>query len=264
MSFNVNVCLEKITPQMSSEWLECLYTKQRSVRKQHVEKLTREIVNGNWRVSPDCITLVKGELLNGQHRLLACVAANKTIDALVMRSNDSDLYRIIDSGKSRTIGDVIDFQHANTVAAIANLTLRYFSGNVTRMGGRSMPSRSEIMDFILSNRDALQHIAGFVQNLTAKRPIIPGSLAGALWMITPIKKREDATRFIEQVFTGKGDVEEATIIRERFIKDKMSSRKINKSYAFGLLIKAFNSFANGIGVKTFKILDGEEFPKITK
>jgi hypothetical protein len=87
-------------------------------------------------------------------------------------------------------------------------------------------------------------------------------MMSALWMLAPIRMKEATIKFIEQIYSGKGDIEEAYYLRDKFLKERMVSKKTNKSYLFGILIKCFNSYITGSKIKVFKILEGESFPKI--
>jgi hypothetical protein len=80
------VRLETIHPQKAKE---ILTTKNninvRKISKPLVANYARQMMAGNWHFSWDCIAFDKdGNLLNGQHRLTACVRSNIPIKTFVI------------------------------------------------------------------------------------------------------------------------------------------------------------------------------------
>jgi hypothetical protein len=80
------VRLETIHPQKAKE---ILTTKNninvRKINKALVANYARQMIAGNWHFSWDCIAFDKdGNLLNGQHRLTACVKSNIPIKTFVI------------------------------------------------------------------------------------------------------------------------------------------------------------------------------------
>lgn len=80
----------------------------RTVTPYMVESFRRDMVAGAWRVNNQGIGLGRdGGLYDGQHRLLAVVAAEVTVRMLVVRCLDESSRATIDMGRARRIGDVL-------------------------------------------------------------------------------------------------------------------------------------------------------------
>lgn len=83
--FGLTVEVEEITPIRASEYLNN-NAKHREINQRKVEKLAGDLENQNWQLNGKVIIFdSNGRLLNGQHRLSACVASGKTLTTLVVR-----------------------------------------------------------------------------------------------------------------------------------------------------------------------------------
>src|SRR5262249_3066572 len=140
--------------------VENLFEGQRHLREGHVIRLATEMEQGNFRLSPDCILIVKGKLANGQHRLHAVILCGKAMPFIVMRSNDEDLYKVLDCGIARTAADaLVHTANATTVAAVANLVLQYDIQALTLSGANrdkaNRITRSHVVDYVEEHSERL-------------------------------------------------------------------------------------------------------------
>jgi hypothetical protein len=97
------VDIVQITPKKAAEYLENLLDGQRSVRQQRVKSLTDDMRNGRFRLTCDAIVLVNGKLANGQHRMWAVVESDTPQPFILMRTDDEELYKVIDCGATRSV-----------------------------------------------------------------------------------------------------------------------------------------------------------------
>lgn len=131
----------------------------RKVRKHLVTTLARVIERGEWHLTHQGIAVdVQGNLIDGQHRLMAIVRANKAVPMLLSTGLDSDAYTYLDQGMVRTANDHFkDRFIASSVAFLGRviagrrLTLAQFdalhrclSPFISAMGELSHNSRSKI------------------------------------------------------------------------------------------------------------------------
>jgi len=103
----------------------------RVVRKSHVASLAASILRGEWKLSPQGIILHKstGRLLDGQHRLLAIIQADKPVDMFVVKTEDSEVYKVLDQGAKRSTGDIFNVNSniAGTVNYCCRLMMNRYS-----------------------------------------------------------------------------------------------------------------------------------------
>ena len=70
---NVLVSIETIDPETAAKWLKC-NTRNRPVRRGHVNFIAREISSGLWQLNGQTIVVSDTEdVLDGQHRLHAVI-----------------------------------------------------------------------------------------------------------------------------------------------------------------------------------------------
>lgn len=120
--------VELITPKVAATYLEN-QERNRFVNKSHVARLAADMANGNWMMTGESIKFNGESLIDGQHRLHACIASGQSFVTLVVRGIPADSHKAMDSGLKRTVGDAIrmfgniEIPNTNVVAAAARLIL---------------------------------------------------------------------------------------------------------------------------------------------
>lgn len=111
--------IETITPEMATQYLS-RNVKNRSIRKHEVEAYAREIKRGAFVVTHQGIAFdEEGNLLDGQHRLMAIAMAGQPVQMMVSRGVQADALVVVDRGASRTMRDIMvlsdtaDGEHAS-------------------------------------------------------------------------------------------------------------------------------------------------------
>lgn len=257
--------IENISPDQARLYLENIFEGQRKVRGAQVAKLAHDIREGRFRLSPDCLVIAKGKLANGQHRLHAVIESGMACEFIVMRTEDDQLYTIIDTGSKRTVADCfVQSEHAKCAASIARFVVQYDRGMVTPLGdgGCAVISRNDIVDYMAAHIEELTREAALCKGLYSLKPIMPVSLGGTLLHLGSRRNRQKAEEFIRCVYDGSSRDDAAFDVRERIIRNQASKSKLPRTYILGLLIKAFKSFITGTRPGALRIHDGEKFPTI--
>lgn len=119
--------VEYITPNTAKAYLQRNTNNYRTPTRTLIDKYAKDMASGLWKLNGEPIIFAQnGMLLDGQHRLLACVKANCPFSTLVVRGADNDT-TIIDVGGSRTatqiIGRMTDSRYArdNQVVGAAKI-----------------------------------------------------------------------------------------------------------------------------------------------
>lgn len=94
---------------------------QRNVRPGYVKKLAADMSAGKFRLSSDAIMLVKGMLVNGQHRMQAIIESGEPQSVLFLETNDEEVYKVLDCGMRRLVSD-----------ALTNVPYRSFLPSIAR------------------------------------------------------------------------------------------------------------------------------------
>ena len=151
----MSLAIETITPEMAKEML-LLNENNRKLRPSRVAQYADDMARGAWLITGEPIILNGTTLLNGQHRLAACVSANVPFTTAVFRGASTEVYRVLDSGLPRSAADVLNHEgvtSSNVTAAAARLVLGYEGNAIT--GGDALSviaSRQHIADEVLGHR----------------------------------------------------------------------------------------------------------------
>jgi hypothetical protein len=109
---NIEAGVAEITPELAREILEKCNRDNRPLKKDHIKRLTSSLKNNEWMLNGEAIAFSKsGRLLDGQHRLTACVSSGKPFKTLVIKGiEEDDAFGTIDIGKPRTVTDLMNLQ----------------------------------------------------------------------------------------------------------------------------------------------------------
>jgi hypothetical protein len=275
--FNTAVSVMLVGPATASTWLADKWGEQRAVRAGHVTRLADDMTKGRFRLSPDAILRVKGKLANGQHRLEAVVKSQMPQHFLVMESDDEQLYKVLDAGVRRTLGDsLIGLSYSTSLPSAAQWVLGYKAGsgftaardaNSLRIQGfknarTTNDSRWEVIDFCERNSNALAEAIAYATNLYGKSRLLSVSIGAALYYLAAeIDKRAEAADFLKQVYENAENTA-AMDLRSRLILNKGATAKLPQGMVFALALRAFRSFLNGTRPGKLTWERGEPFPRI--
>jgi hypothetical protein len=97
-----------VTPKEAVIWLDTKNSHNRPISQSTVERYTQEILAGRWKSNGQAIVFSDtGQLLNGQHRLKAVVAANRSIETLIVWGVSDSAFDTIDDGNKRSLADIL-------------------------------------------------------------------------------------------------------------------------------------------------------------
>lgn len=120
-----------VTPDMAQRLLNTSNHGNRKIRPAVVNKYARAMSAGDWRFSPEAISISKtGRLLNGQHRMSAVVASGRTIRFMFALGFDDDVFEVLDRGVARTAADALKID--KKLAEVAALLVRCGQHNFKR------------------------------------------------------------------------------------------------------------------------------------
>lgn len=113
----------KVTPELAAKFLES-NNNNRNVRKGHVSKLAEAMLSGEWKLSPQPVSIAKNvRLLDGQHRLLAIVQSGVPQNMMICEGVEESVFDVIDIGAKRSYSDLSGLPKpvAITVSTLAKL-----------------------------------------------------------------------------------------------------------------------------------------------
>ena len=171
-----HVKLVTITPEMAEIMLEKNIA-NRKVNQANVNRIAADMATGNYKVNGETIKISpNGEILDGQHRLLASVKSGMPFQTYIVYNVGRDTIGTIDMGKGRSVADSLNVMGCNIKSGIIPAMNFYFNhGNklTTAQAGclwNSYEDKFNMIcdvligshhDYLLSQRD----LRGFVIHL---------------------------------------------------------------------------------------------------
>ena len=273
---------------------------QRKIKRPQVRFLKKQLEDGKWVVDGNTIKIDKhGNVIDGRHRLTACVESGIPLKTYIVRGLDTDVIKVLDRGiATRTLADVlaIDYgithKYTNAVVSVANFCYSFDIGNYgmagarnAATGGNNRPMALDSVDFLnwtKNNPDIFQFTA---EAMNVRAPgdklVDPKLFCGLYWLL---KKRETGfglllpqseyshlvDKFFAGVSTGVGYDEKSVILRLRrrlmshYGKNKDKEKNtLTPSQFVWLLVKAWELFCTEKVVLKWSIPQKvTELPKI--
>lgn len=213
-----------IDPDTARKWLS-RNRHNRKISSVVVDRYSTDMSNGRWPYTHQGIAFDnQGHLLDGQHRLLACLQANATFPSQVTINLPESAGRAIDQGKSRSIADVATLVTGQSVESAAIAVCIRMMGSVdTRT---PTVTRTESVEFYQKHKE---NVLAALQMLPRKTPGaragVRAVIARALYTIDRLRLE----RFCEILCTGRyspGE-ESALALREYLLKVVAISTQIH-------------------------------------
>lgn len=259
----MKITKETVTPKKAMEWLK-RNVHNRPISQRQVNNYAATMEAGKWQLNGDTIRFNgNGDLIDGQHRLHACVQCGKAFECYVASGLDHDAFDTIDQGRKRTTGDVFarqGYKHYITLASAARNLWKYQNGYQNKTG----QFRPDMANQLLEEHPALHAAVERACNLSAKQGLIHGGILSFLVYATSCVDEAGSEKFWSQVMTGEGLTKNmpAYWLRERLINNRGAVAKLDGDTIVALSIKAWNSFRAGKPLKVLKWMSEEEFPAI--
>ncbi len=229
-----------ITPDVAELLLE-RNTNNRKIRSVHIANLVRDMEQGNWVVDGSAIRFdTTGRLLDGQHRLTACVRAGRPFKTLLVTGISPEAGVIMDTGARRTAGDMLNmiggaYGYGNSAAAIARILVGYSTGDL----GFVRVTSSEVYQ-------VLQRHPGIIDSIAAmgQCPIERSLVAALHYLMCADGHNALADMWRDTWASGipayRGDP--AHLLRERLLRERGSKVKSTTTVRHNLALNAYRHF----------------------
>ena len=136
-----------VTSEMARGWMKKNIINTRPIQLNRVQQYMRDMKNGRWKENAETIKFADtGELIDGQHRLQACMEGGVGFWSLVAHGVKRDAFLTIDRGQTRTPGQQLFLMDGvgnyNAIAATLNILYRFRDGIILR-GGKATATEVE-------------------------------------------------------------------------------------------------------------------------
>lgn len=236
----------RVTPEWAAEVL-ARQDPNRSVKRRNLDRIAESLKNGTFKNIGDPIRFSKsGRLLDGQHRIMACVKANVSFDCFLIEGLDDDDFVIIDSGMSRQASDDLHLLGEASSHIYAS-SLRYIESYYKKGAfvDQRMVDRSRVMELHQEHPEMVRSI-GYGRRLTR---ILPSSMASALHYILSRIDQDAADEFFTRFKDGVdlGEDHPILTLRNRLIQGRQDkNRKMSDMYQAAIVIQAWNCWRRNL------------------
>lgn len=235
-----------VTPANAANWLQ-RNNINRPVKRRQVAKYARDMANGDWQYTGDAIKFAPdGELVDGQHRLMAVVLSNVPIDTEVLYDIPREAQDVMDAGAGRTASDMLALRgmsHATTVGAAAKLGLGVEMG--AERPGSVFVTHPEIRHWI-EKHPGIHDSAALAVHLQ-RRADCPGSVLAYTHLVLSDIDSDQATQFWVDV-ADKVNLpyrDPALSLANRFAEQRRNRAQTQKHVYLSLIYRAWNARREG-------------------
>ena len=225
---------------------------------------------GRWKQDTgEVIKISKsGIVLDGQHRLYAIVKANIPIFLHIAYGIEESVSDVLDTGCGRSASDVFKLNRINNDSSIPSIiqTSYLLKNGHFSCGQKNMRlTNAQLLEKYYENEILWQDICKKSHNwYLSFAKILPKSFIGGFYSVFKEIDLELAEEFMNELCTVINVSNETMLVlRNKFMQDKMSQRKISPTLRTIYMIKAWTCFVKGIVLKKL-IFDSEResLPKI--
>ena len=259
-----------ITPDLAREWTG-LNTRNRKVRYTKVAQYARDMRAGNWILNGETIKIAAdGTILDGQHRLYACIQAETPFDSVVIRGLPLEAQDTIDTGMTRKFADQLALRgEVNTplLGAIARWALRWLRG-AKMSGATDQDPTHEEMFALLEADPRIREACTWATAVRSRFRSVNGSAWGMAWLLFHGSDHLAAEVFLEKVLTGEDCPagHPALAFRNRIWNAREAGERLTPYEQLAYLIIAWNAFKEDRSLKLLKFPNGKltlkNFPEV--
>lgn len=267
-----SMSLMLVTPEQAKAWLEAANIDNRRLRENTWMKYACDMLDGKWIPTTDAIGFDRnGRLVNGQHRLRACVESGAAFRTLVAFGLDPASFHVTDGGQGRTTADAVrNLPNANYVSAIAKLAWIHEKHGIDKLNNsRVHPTRAQEVEFIRSNEARLVEAAHRTVGPLVRRLVAP-RIWGFCWYAFSADNAELTERFMSELKVGANISTDSSVywLRERLQSNANGKSKLQALDVIALFFKAWIAYRDGKRVRCLRWrTDGpnpEAFPQLRR
>ncbi|MFD7663535.1 hypothetical protein [Streptomyces sp. NPDC059788] len=178
--------------------------RNRHIRENTVNDYVRDIQNNSWPLNGETIKLsISGDVLDGQHRLLAIEKAGTPVETFIVIGLPPETQATMDTGMRRTVADALALSgeaNAATVASILRRVWAWEQGD-RKFTRRNSPTTTE-SQMLLGAHPEIRRSAEIANRTRAAFPHIPQSALGTAHFLFNAIDPGEAAWFFQRLGDG--------------------------------------------------------------
>ena len=248
-----------VTPEEAAIWLGTKNSRNRPVSENAVSKYAQEMKDGRWVDNGQPIIFgTDSQLLNGQHRLFACVRSGKQFSTTITYGVDPKSFGTIDDANSRSLADVLHIEgesNSTLLSAGVRFIWMYATGQVEYQDlRRGKIATKPLLWATLDKNRKITSSTKFISMLKARTGglLITAGMAVGLHYLFSLVDEKKADEFFNRFQSGLELTEDNPIhlLRARLIAgQKEASTKITRLAMYYYTVTAWNAYVSGTYMK---------------
>jgi len=239
-----------ITPKFAEWLLKNRHGGNRRPSDKSIDNYAEAMEENDWPVTGATIVVGRsGNILDGQHRLLACIRSNTPFMTYVVFAIDDAAFTRIDTGRKRTNIDA--FQIAGIAnagpAAKAARWLRIFEENAEDRGATY--TNDELLSWLKSSanvdvrlfEECVSHAIAIKKDSKLHKCEMPDGPIAALLYLFGKKSKRDMIKFVDIMRVGNKQPAISLYASIKRVKSESGGR-VNEVLRNGRVIQAWNAF----------------------
>ena len=283
----MNIEIKTIKPK-DADSLLCRNEGNRKISPMVVERFAEDMRRNKWSLNGETIKIfaTDGELpvlLDGQHRLSACVKAKKAFTTAVAYVDSPSAFSTIDCGKNRSAGDImtiLGYASGNALASALKLLMQVEANKLgdvnTGQGASNYTLKNHQLQREIERRvPLLSDSVAFSTKMKGKLKTRPSAIAVAHYQLSEARKdstpylrsQVNAEEFLALLHTGENLKAGSPILAYRNFLIKWMQSEDNKLTNYYLLKGIYTTWNNVMSNKTIsrcRILKSGPLPRIKK
>jgi hypothetical protein len=271
----------KITPSQASELLGN-NPNNRLVSPTTVRDYVRDMKDRKWMPNGETIKIyndtknrklpiTKHRLIDGQHRLTACVKSNIPLDAVIAVVDSPDVFKTIDTGKKRSTKDCLDILgFTNTACLAASLALikKVDTTGISAVtkspgGGSTSKVRNHEIEQLADEYPTMPESVAYANRARTLLKTRPATMSVIHYKLSQVDQ-DLAEEFLTAFHGGEGLSGTSPVLhaRNRIIKRLMSDKILTPFYLMKVVFTAWNHWISGNEITKLQITNTESLPKL--
>ena len=250
MSAVLNSTVETITPEQAAVYLERKAT-NRKLSNATVIQYAQIMKAGKWLLNGEAIKFdTNGRLNDGQHRLAGVIKAGVPIQTLVVRGVVEKAFETFDSGKGRSVPDVLSMygvKYPITTAGVLRIIYQHAKNGTPHTAKFGRIPTALLLAFFHENKQREERLAEAAADGT--KYAVPSSLfaprvAGYLSYVGNIVDRDLTTEFFAALTEPRREDHPVMSLKRRILRSANSKDITSIEESLALTVKTWNALYN--------------------
>jgi hypothetical protein len=258
----IQTSIETITPNIAHAYLERNIMNRRPLERA-VAKLATDMSKGNWYLTGDTIKFDnEGVLIDGQHRLMAVIRCGLPQQFLVVRNVAKEAKIATDTGKPRTLSNVLEFDNCKNSKEVACITKAAYEFHYGKQNMQRATSHFEMVEFLNEHPEIHESATWNATNRKYFGTLGSMSMWGAVHFATGTISHEMREEYFSLFKLPPQNAKHPiTVARNTLaINYKRGRFTASRNWVWAVAIKSWNAMVEGREVSMFKYGIGERFP----